>query len=180
MRYFFLLFFLISVSVFRQDACVDFRVENHKSPMHLQVKKHKLPKYPDRGITVFGGFYGGVPVPGSGATLRINSAKWGFSMGWDSRTTNPGMFVESNQLAYTNAYGVTLGKYKLIGDRVHLDVGVGFGYAAHSLDPNPNPVFGYGLASYRVYKNVWLGGSVHPTDFESVPRFNIGLTTLVW
>lgn len=185
MRYLFLLFFLISVSVFGQDRCTGFRVENHRSGMHWELKQYKMKRYPTKGIVAFGGYYAGAPTPGGGATLRVQLAEYGISAGWDARSTNPNAYKKRDEvttsLAYTNAFGLTGGKYWLFGkSRGLIDVGAGFGHSAHGQETNEYPFFGYGLASYRVYRNFWISGGVHVTDFESTPRYSIGIATLVW
>jgi hypothetical protein len=168
-----------------RDQCPSFKVTKQKSGMHYELKKYKMKRYPTKGIVAFGGYYYGVPELGGGATLRVQLAEYGISAGWDARSTNPNVFKKegepTTELAYTNVFGLTLGKYFLLGkNRGLIDFGGGFGHSAHGNEANMYPVFGYGLASYRFYRNFWLSGAVHVTDFESTPRYTIGIATLVW
>lgn len=181
----FLLAFTLPVLSLGQDRCPSFKVTKQRSGMHYELTKYKMKKYPSKGIVVFGGYYWGVPEYGGGATLRAQLAEYGISAGWDARSTNPNAFKKRDEittsLAYTNAFGLTLGKYVLLGkNRGLIDIGGGFGHSAHGQERNMYPFFGYGLASYRVYHNVWVSGSIHVTDFESTPRYSIGIATLVW
>lgn len=168
-----------------KDNCPSFKNTKQKSGMHYELKKYRIKRYPIDGLVAFGGYYSGVQTLGGGATLRLQLAKYGISAGWDVRTTNPNVFKKEGdlitELSYTNVYGLTGGKYILLGkNRGLIDIGGGFGHSAHSNDVNMYPFFGYGLASYRFYRNIWLSGAVHVTDFESTPRYSIGIATLVW
>ena len=166
------------------DRCPSFKVTKQKSGMHWELKKYKIPRYPSKGLAVFMGYYTGVPTPGGGASLKVQLVEYGISAGWDARGTNPNAYklgnVETNELSFTNVFGVTLGKYQRLGTRGLIDAGGGFGHSAHDNDPNMYPFFGYGMASYRFYRNVWISGAVHLTNFESAPRYSIGIATLVW
>lgn len=143
-----------------------------------------MARYPSKGLVAFGGYYTGVPEFGGGASLKIQLAEYGISAGWDARSTNPNAFKKRDEittsLSYTNVFGLTLGKYFLIGKRGLVDFGGGFGHSAHGQQSNEYPFFGYGIASYRFYRNIWVSGAVHVPDFESTPRFSIGIATLVW
>jgi hypothetical protein len=170
-----------------RDHCPNFTVRHQKSGMHYELKKYKPKRLPREGIVIFAGAYAASDLKGYGVSGRVQMVEYGFSGGWDARTTNPHMLgkasEELNQYAYATVFGATLGKYFLIGKkepRGILDIGMGYGHSAHAPEANKIPVFGYGLASYRIYRDIWLSGSIHATDFQSNPRFSIGLATLVW
>lgn len=181
---------LIPVIGFSQDHCPSFKVTRTRSGMHYELKKYKPKRLPREGLVVFMGAYGGFAQNnfGGGVSGRVQMIEYGFSGGWDARSTDPNLLrktgEESNDLAYTNVFGATIGKFAIIGSkqdpRGMLDAGLGYGHSAHGPDQNKIPVFGYGLASMRVYRDVWVSGSIHVTDFQSVPSFKIGLATLIW
>jgi hypothetical protein len=171
-----------------QDRCPGFKVTKQRSGMHYELKKYKPKKLPREGVVVFAGGYVSPQLNGSGASGRVQMVEFGFSGGWDVRTTNPYMFKTppegESQYAFTNAFGATIGKYFFLGEpnnvRGLIDFGFGYGHSAHQPDQNKIPVFGYGLASYRVWRDIWISGSIHATDFQSTPRFSVGLATLIW
>lgn len=179
-RYFSLLLFLISLNVFGQDNCPDFTIVNQKSGMHFGP----LVKYPERGVIVFGGLYGGLPEIGGGSSLRLNMVKYKISLGWDVRTEDPEFFKKSEAtsvLPHTNVYGVTAGKYWMLMDSKYiLDMGVGVGQTYDDNVLNDSPLFGYGVLSYQFYGKTLLTGSVHVMDFETTPRFAIGVAIMDW
>lgn len=156
--------------------------------MHYGLKKYKPKKPPRDGILIFAGGYAATGLDGSGGSARVMMTEFGLSGGWDVRTTNPYMLGKApeglNQYAFTNAFGATMGKYFLFDQgfnvRGLVDLGLGYGHSAHQPDQNKIPVFAYGLASYRIYRDVWVSGSIHVTDFQSTPRFSVGLATLIW
>lgn len=167
-----------------REHCPSFKIQHQRSGMHYELKKFKKyrpEKYPVEGIVVFTGGYIASDLMGFGTSLRVQMVEFGISAGWDVRHTNTNLFKKKeNGTAYVNAFGLTLGKYYTLGDRGLIDVGVGYGHSAHSGEVNELPFFGYGLASYRVWRNVWVSGSVHVTDFKSPPYFGVGLATLIW
>ena len=174
-----------------QDRCPSFRVTKQRSGMHYELKKYKPQRMPREGLVVFMGAYSGLTPStiGGGVSGRVQMVEYGFSAGWDVRTTNPNFMrkteVEDHGLAYTNVFGATIGKFAIIGSKSNprgmVDVGFGYGHSAHeSGETNKIPVFSYGLASYRVYRDVWLSGSVHVTDFQSTPLLKVGIATLIW
>ena len=165
-----------------RDHCPNFTVKHQKSGMHYELKKYKPLRYPNKGLMVFVGMYASPIHMQSGTSGRGQVVKHKISVGWDVRGTNPTTFSRTvaNGLAYTNVFGGTIGKYYLLANsRILLDVGMGGGHSAHSQDRNKIPVFGYGLVSYHVWKNIWISGSMHVPDFKSIPVFNIGIATLI-
>ena len=169
---------------FAQDRCPSFKVIKQRSGLHYELKKYKPKKLPREGIMVFAGGYASTNLDGIGFSGRLQMIEYGFSGGWDVRTTNPNVFnkTESSNSIFANAIGATLGKYYMIGreNRGLIDFGMGYGHSSHGTTANKIPVFGYGLASYRFYRDVWISGSVHVTDFKSVPQLSVGLATLLW
>ena len=174
-----------------QDHCPSFKVTKQRSGMHYELKKYKPQRMPREGLVVFMGAYAGVTpgTIGGGVSGRVQMVEYGFSGGWDARSTDPNFMRKTDAgdhgLAYTNAFGATIGKFAIIGSKADprgmIDAGLGYGHSAHSSgQSNKIPVFGYGLASFRVYRDVWLSGSVHVTDFQSTPVFKMGIATLVW
>ena len=171
-----------------QDRCPSFKVTKQRNGMHYELKKYKPKKLPREGVVVFAGAYAATGLDGYGISGRVQMVDYGFSGGWDVRTTNPYMLKTApegkTQYAFANAVGATFGKYFFLGERTNVrglvDFGLGYGHAAHGAERNKFPVFGYGLASYRAYRDVWVTGSIHVTDFQSTPRFSVGLATLLW
>ena len=169
-----------------QDRCPSFKVTKQRSGLHYELKKYKPKKLPREGVLIFAGAYTTPSLNGYGVSGRAQMVEYGFSGGWDMRNTDPYMLKKAPdglaQYTYTNAFGATFGKYYMFGreNRGLIDFGMGYGRSASSTTQNKLPFFGYGLASVRVYRDIWFSGSVHVTDFRSTPMVSFGLATLVW
>ena len=181
-----LLFALGSFSAMAQDHCPSFKITKQRSGMHYELKKYKVKKLPREGMIVFAGAYATPKLNGYGVSGRVQMVEFGFSGGWDMRNTDPYMLKKAPeglaQYTYTNAFGATIGKYYMFGreNRGLIDFGMGYGRSASSVEQNKLPFFGYGLASVRVYRDIWFSGSVHVMDFKSTPMVSFGLATLIW
>lgn len=181
---------LIPVMGFAQDRCPSFKITKQRSGMHYDFKMPTLKPMalPREGLVIFGGVYSYANVEGFGFSGRVQMVEYGFSGGWDARVTNPYLFKKvpegEKDFIYTNTFGATVGKYFIVGSKTNIrglvDVGLGYGHSARSMVQNPIPVFGYGMASYRVISDVWISGSLHVTDFKSSPILSLGLATLIW
>jgi hypothetical protein len=177
---------LLPILSLAQDRCPSFKVTKQRSGMHYELKKYKPKKLPREGMVLFAGVYATPKMDGYGLSGRIQMVELGFSGGWDMRNTDPYMLKKAPdglaQYTYTNAFGATIGKYYMFGlkNRGLIDFGLGYGRSASSTAQNKLPFFGYGLASVRVYRDVWFSGSVHVMDFRSTPIVSFGMATLIW
>jgi len=175
-----------TVALIAQDHCPSFKVTKQKSGMHYGLKRYKVKKLPREGTIVFAGGYVRPQLNGYGTSGRIQMIDFGFSGGWDMRNTDPYMLKKAPedlaQYTYTNVFGATIGKYYMLGheNRGLIDFGIGYGRSASNGEQNKLPFFGYGLASVRMYRDIWFSGSVHVMDFKSIPMVSFGFATLVW
>ena len=180
------LFFMSSFALIAQDRCPSFKVVKQRSGMHYELKKYIPKKLPREGMVVFAGAYSTPSLNGYGVSGRVQMIEYGFSAGWDMRNTDPYMLKKAPdglaQYTYTNAFGATFGKYYMFGheNRGLIDFGMGYGRSASRVDQNKLPFFGYGLASVRAYRDIWVSGSIHVMDFRSAPMVSFGLATLIW
>lgn len=177
--------FWSNFSCLAQEKCPSFVIQNTKSGMHYGLRKPSPPgkkSIPREGVLVFLGGYASTDRPGIAMKGDVHMVEFGWSLGWETTHYIERELLE-DQAIWTirpDIFVATFSKYFLLGDRGLVSVGPGYGFVQNEASGQRQYFLAQSTISLRFWRDVWLSGKIQMKDFQQLPTFKVGLSTLLW